>query len=152
MINKIETDSNNSQSISSIDNEIAIEKEKKYTLKTKITIKFDLLNEEFNSNIALSDLKKHINTKFHIQENEYRLLIGESLISDISNDTLVSSLLYKYKENNIIIKTYKNIIDVKKDLINYENILSKKISSKEEEIKLLVAENEKLKDDLQKFE
>ena len=80
------------------------------------------------------------------------MLIGESLISDISNDTLVSSLLNKYKENNIIIKTYKNIIDVKKDLINYENILSKKISSKEEEIKLLVAENEKLKDDLQKFE
>ena len=152
MINKIEPESNNSQSNASTINEIIIEKEKKYTLKTKIIIKFDLFSEEFNYNSTLGDLKKHINTKFHILENEYKLLIGESLISDISNDTLISSLLNKYKENSIIIKTYKNIIDVKKDLINYENILSKKISSKEEEIKLLVAENEKLKEDLQKYE
>ena len=151
MINKIEPESNNSQSNASTINEI-IEKEKKYILKTKIIIKFDLFSEEFNYNSTLGDLKKHINTKFHIQENEYKLLIGESLISDISNDTLISSLLNKYKENSIVIKTYKNIIDVKKDLINYENILSKKISSKEEEIKLLVAENEKLKEDLQKYE
>ena len=111
-------------------------------------IKFELLNKEYNSNMTLSDLKKYINTKFNIKEYEYKLFLDENSINDLSKDISIQSLLNKYNSNNIYIKTFKNILDVNKELNNYEKLLSKKISVKEEEIKLLNTEIEKLTEDL----
>ena len=151
MINKIEINTINSQECSNSINDIN-EKKKKYTLKAKITIKFDLLSKKFNSNMTVFDLKNYVNIKFHIQEFEYEISIGETPINNVSNDTLIASLINKYNVNNIIVKSYKSILDVNKELTNYENFLSKKISFKEEEIKLLSLENEKLKQDLNNIE
>ncbi len=147
MISKIEDDTKNSQSNINKINDIN-DKEKESILKTRIMIKFELLNKEYNSNMTLSDLKKYINTKFNIKEYEYKLFLDENSINDLSKDISIQSLLNKYNSNNIYIKTFKNILDVNKELNNYEKLLSKKISVKEEEIKLLNTESEKLIEDL----
>ena len=147
MISKIEDDTKNSQSNINKINDIN-DKEKESILKTRIMIKFELLNKEYNSNMTLSDLKKYINTKFNIKEYEYKLFLDENSINDLSKDISIQSLLNKYNSNNIYIKTFKNILDVNKELNNYEKLLSKKISVKEEEIKLLNTEIEKLTEDL----
>lgn len=147
MISKIEDDTKNSQLNINKINDIN-DKEKESILKTRIMIKFELLNKEYNSNMTLSDLKKYINTKFNIKEYEYKLFLDENSINDLSKDISIQSLLNKYNSNNIYIKTFKNILDVNKELNNYEKLLSKKISVKEEEIKLLNTEIEKLIEDL----
>ncbi len=147
MISKIEDDTKNSQLNINKINDIN-DKEKESILKTRIMIKFELLNKEYNSNMTLSDLKKYINTKFNIKEYEYKLFLDENSINDLSKDISIQSLLNKYNSNNIYIKTFKNILDVNKELNNYEKLLSKKISVKEEEIKLLNTESEKLIEDL----
>ena len=147
MISKIEDDTKNSQLNINKINDIN-DKEKESILKTRIMIKFELLNKEYNSNMTLSDLKKYINTKFNIKEYEYKLFLDENSINDLSKDISIQSLLNKYNSNNIYIKTFKNILDVNKELNNYEKLLSKKISIKEEEIKLLNTESEKLIEDL----
>ena len=147
MISKIEDDTKNSQSNINKINDIN-DKEKESILKTRIMIKFELLNKEYNLNMTLSDLKKYINTKFNIKEYEYKLFLDENSINDLSKDISIQSLLNKYNSNNIYIKTFKNILDVNKELNNYEKLLSKKISVKEEEIKLLNTESEKLIEDL----
>ena len=147
MISKIEDDTKNSQLNINKINDINV-KEKESILKTRIMIKFELLNKEYNSNMTLSDLKKYINTKFNIKEYEYKLFLDENSINDLSKDISIQSLLNKYNSNNIYIKTFKNILDVNKELNNYEKLLSKKISIKEEEIKLLNTESEKLIEDL----
>ena len=147
MISKIEDDTKNSQSNINKINDIN-DKEKESILKTRIMIKFELLNKEYNLNMTLSDLKKYINTKFNIKEYEYKLFLDENSINDLSKDISIQSLLNKYNSNNIYIKTFKNILDVNKELNNYEKLLSKKISVKEEEIKLLNTEIEKLTEDL----
>ena len=147
MISKIEDDTKNSQSNINKINDIN-DKEKESILKTRIIIKFELLNKEYNSNMTLSDLKKYINTKFNIKEYEYKLFLDENSMNDLSKDISIQSLLNKYNSNNIYIKTFKNILDENKELNNYEKLLSKKISVKEEEIKLLNTESEKLIEDL----
>ena len=147
MISKIEDDTKNSQLNINKINDIN-DKEKESVLKTRIMIKFELLNKEYNSNMTLSDLKKYINTKFNIKEYEYKLFLDENSINDLSKDISIQSLLNKYNSNNIYIKTFKNILDVNEELNNYEKLLSKKISVKEEEIKLLNTEIEKLTEDL----
>ena len=147
MISKIEDDTKNSQLNINKINDIN-DKEKESILKTRIMIKFELLNKEYNSNMTLSDLKKYINNKFNIKEYEYKLFLDENSMNDLSKDISIQSLLNKYNSNNIYIKTFKNILDVNKELNNYEKLLSKKISVKEEEIKLLNTEIEKLTEEL----
>ena len=51
-------------------------------------------------------------------------------------------------KKKIVIKTFKNTIDIEKQLNDYENILSKQISIKNDEINLLKIENEKIMQDL----
>ena len=117
-------------------------------LKTKLITIFEFVKKDFNLNETLLDLKKYINVKFHIQDYEYELYIGENLVSNFPPDTLVSNLLNKYNINKITIKAYKSIYDIQIELNNYENFLTKNISLKENEISLLKKEYEYIKQDL----
>ena len=124
------------------------QKESNSIFKSKILIKYDFTVRDSNSNMTLLDLKKEINKKFNIKEDEYELFIGEHSLNLVSNEIPIVSLLNKYKTNNIKIQSYKTILDSKRDIINYENILSKKILLKDDEIKMLNVEYEKIKEDL----
>jgi hypothetical protein len=124
------------------------QKESNSIFKSKVIIKYDFAIKDSNSNMTLLDLKKEINKKFNIKEDEYELFIGEHSLKLLSNEIPIVSLLNKYKTNNIKIQSYKTILDSKRDIINYENILSKKISLKDDEIKMLNVEYEKIKEDL----
>ena len=125
------------------------QKESNSIFKSKIIIKYDFAIKDSNSNMTLLDLKKEINKKFNIKEDEYELFIGEHSLKLLSNEIPIVSLLNKYKINNIKIQSYKTILDSKRDIINYENILTKKISLKDDEIKMLNVEYEKIKEDLE---
>ena len=98
--------------------------------------------------MTLSELKNEISKNYFISDNEYELFIGSKNINNESNNTLVTNLFEKYKSNNIIIKTNKNIFDLQNQLNSYDNFLTKKISLKTEEINLLSEEIESLKNDL----
>jgi len=124
------------------------QKESNSIFKSKILIKYDFTVRDSNSNMTLLDLKKEINKKFNIKEDEYELFIGEHSLNLVSNEIPIVSLLNKYKTNNIKIQSYKTILDSKREINNYENILSKKILLKDDEIKMLNVEYEKIKEDL----
>lgn len=128
------------------------EKEKNFIMKTRIILKYDFIKKESNKDITLFDLKKYINTKLHMQEYEYELFIGEHNLNCLSNDTYILNLLNKYKLNKIIIKTFKNVVDIINELNYYEKFLTKKISLKEDEIKFLKKEHEKLSEDLKNIQ
>ena len=117
-------------------------------IKAKIIFKYDQKIEISTPKFTLSDLKDEINKAYSIQKNEYYLLIGENNITDLPNDTDINTLLAKYNEKKIVIKTFKNTIDIEKQLNDYENILSKQLSIKNDEINLLKIEYEKIMQDL----
>ena len=119
-----------------------------YVLKTKLIIDFDFINRESNINMKLIDLKNIINSKFNIQEYEYELFLDEKSINNFPNETLIVDLLNKYNATKIIIKSYKNILDVQNQINSYEKLLIKNISLKDDEIKLLNNEYENIKNDL----
>ena len=116
--------------------------------KSKILIEYDYIIKDLNANITISEIKKDISKRFNLKEDEYELFIGEHSLKLLSNEISIVSLLNKYKINNIKIQSYKTILDSKRDIINYENILTKKISLKDDEIKMLNVEYEKIKEDL----
>jgi len=118
-------------------------------LKSKLIIIFDFIKKEQISNMTLLDLKKKINIKFNIHEYEYEILINEIPISNLSNEILILSLLNKYNTNKITIKTFKSIFDIQNELNNYEKLLTKNISLKDNEINLLNIEYDNIKKDLQ---
>ena len=116
-------------------------------IKAKIIFKYDqkiISTPKF----TLSELKDEINKAYSIQENEYYLLIDENNITDLPNDTDINTLLAKFNEKKIVIKSFKNIFDIEKQLNDYENILSKQISIRNDEINLLKIEYEKIMQDL----
>ena len=129
-------------------NEI-IEQNESTLLKSKLIIIFDFIKKEQISNMTLLDLKKKINIKFNIHEYEYEILINEIPITNLSNEILILSLLNKYNTNKITIKTFKSIFDIKNQLNNYEKLLTKNISLKDNEINLLNIEYDNIKKDLQ---
>ena len=90
-----------------------------------------------------------MNIKFNIHEYEYEILINEIPITNLSNEILILSLLNKYNTNKITIKTFKSIFDIKNQLNNYEKLLTKNISLKDNEINLLNIEYDNIKKDLQ---
>ena len=102
----------------------------------------------FNDFDAQNELRNEISKNYFISDDEYELFIGSKNINNESNNTLVTNLFEKYKSNNIIIKTNKNIFDLQNQLNSYDNFLTKKISLKTEEINLLSEEIESLKNDL----
>ena len=118
-------------------------------LKTKLIIKYDLVKKELNSNISLSDLKKFINTNFNMNEIKYELYIGENSINNLPDDTSILNLINKYNLNQITIKSFKNIFDVKNELNTYETFLTKNITLKNDEIDLIQKEYENIQKDLQ---
>ena len=118
-------------------------------LKTKLIIKYDLVKKELNSNISLSDLKKFINFNFNMNENKYELYIGENSINNLPDDTSILNLINKYNLNQITIKSFKNIFDVKNELNTYETFLTKNITLKNDEIDLIQKEYENIQKDLQ---
>ena len=126
-----------------------IEQNESTLLKSKLIIIFDFIKKEQISNMTLLDLKKKINIKFNIHEYEYEILINEIPISNLSNEILILSLLNKYNTNKITIKTFKSIFDIKNQLNNYEKLLTKNISLKDNEINLLNIEYDNIKKDLQ---
>jgi len=127
------------------------EKNNSPNVNAKVTISFSLNKNEPNPNLTLSDLKKNINTYFHMRESDYKLYIGNQLINKLSGSTLVKSLFEKYSVNTIEIKTLKSIIDTQNELNIYENFLDKKITQKENEIQNLNKEKENLINDLKEF-
>ena len=50
------------------------------------------------------------------------------------NKTSLESLVEQYKTSNFSIKSYKNIFDLKKQLVDYNEFLDRNIKLKEEEI------------------
>ena len=126
-----------------------IEQNESTLLKSKLIIIFDFIKKEQISNMTLLDLKKKINIKFNIHEYEYEIFINEIPISNLSNEILILSLLNKYNTNKITIKTFKSIFDIQNELNNYEKLLTKNISLKDNEINLLNIEYDNIKKDLQ---
>ena len=116
--------------------------------KSKILIEYDYIIKDLNANITISEIKKDISKRFNLKEDEYELFIGENSLNLLSNDKSIIFLLNKYKSNIINIKTYKSIFDCLREINNYENILTKQISSKDDDIKILNIEYEHLKEDL----
>lgn len=124
-------------------------KEEKYDkLDFKLISTYNLIINHSDINMTISELRKQINKNYSLKENEYQLLIGNYSINTLSNDTLVVDLLNKYKDNNIIIKTHKNIYDLQKQIIDYENFLTKNILIKNDEISSLNSEYENIIKDL----
>ena len=123
----IDTRPTNSSNINIINDNDNKEKEKNLILKTKIILKYDFIKKESNKDITLFDLKKFINTKFNMQEYDYELIIAEHNINHLSNNTSILNLLNKYKLNKIIIKAFKNVVDILNELNYYEKFLTKKM-------------------------
>ena len=117
--------------------------------KSKFKIIFDFNIKDIDSHYTLSELKIKINKKFNIQELEYDLFINEIKINNLPDDTQILYLFKKYNSNKIIIKSFKNIFDIYKELINYENHLINSISYKDNDIELLKTKYENMKKDLE---
>ena len=139
MENTTSQNSNNIISTQSINND---------KIKANIIFTYDITIDIQNPNYTLLDLKHNINKSYSIQENEYYLLIGEKEINNLPNDTCVHTVLKKYNQNKITIKSYKNSFDIEKQLNDYEKILEKKLLVTNDEINSLNLEYEKLTQDL----
>ena len=116
--------------------------------KVKIYIIHTIDLNFVDKDITLFRLKKQINQKLFLKEEEYSLFIDENDITNLSKKTLISELIDRYKDNKIIIKSDKNIFDIQKQINDYNNFLSEKINSKEKEIQLLKNQQESLINDL----
>ena len=116
--------------------------------KSKIIMEYDYNIKDLNVNMTISELKKDINKRLNHNDNEYKLFIGDNSIKVFPDSTSILFLLNEYKSNKIDIKSYKNIFDCTNEINCYENNLTKKISSKDDEIKKLNIEYETIKKDL----
>ena len=127
--------------------QININNNEKNNIKVQLAFKFEI-KMNITEKMTISELKTEISKNYFLTEDEYEIFIGENNINSEPNNINVMKLFEKYKSNNINIKTYKNILDLKDQLNNYENFLSKNISLKSKDIDLLSKEYENLKNDL----
>ena len=127
--------------------QININNNEKNNIKVQLAFKFEI-KMNITEKMTISELKTEISKNYFLTEDEYEIFIGENSINNEPNNINVMKLFEKYKYNNINIKTYKNILDLKDQLNNYENFLSKNISLKTKDIDLLSKEYENLKNDL----
>lgn len=127
--------------------QININNNEKNNIKVQLAFKFEI-KMNITEKMTISELKTEISKNYFLTEDEYEIFIGENSINNEPNNINVMKLFEKYKSNNINIKTYKNILDLKDQLNNYENFLSKNISLKSKDIDLLSKEYENLKNDL----
>ena len=121
-----------------------IQKSDKVNINIIHTIDLNFVDKD----ITLFRLKKQINQKLFLKEEEYSLFIDENDITNLSKKTLINELIDQYKDNKIIIKSDKNIFDIQKQINDYNNFLLEKINSKEKEIQLLKNQQESLINDL----
>ena len=127
--------------------QININNNEKNNIKVQLVFKFEI-KMNITEKMTISELKTEISKNYFLTEDEYEIFIGENSINNEPNNINVMKLFEKYKSNNINIKTYKNILDLKDQLNNYENFLSKNISLKSKDIDLLSKEYGNLKNDL----
>ncbi len=127
--------------------QININNNEKNNIKVQLAFKFEI-KMNITEKMTISELKTEISKNYFLTEDEYEIFIGENSINNEPNNINVMKLFEKYKSNNINIKTYKNILDLKDQLNNNENFLSKNISLKTKDIDLLSKEYENLKNDL----
>ena len=127
--------------------QININNNEKNNIKVQLAFKFEI-KMNITEKMTISELKTEISKNYFLTEDEYEIFIGENSINNEPNNINVMKLFEKHKSNNINIKTYKNILDLKDQLNNYENFLSKNISLKSKDIDLLSKEYENLKNDL----
>ena len=121
-----------------------IQKSDKVNINIIHTIDLNFVDKD----ITLFRLKKQINQKLFLKEEEYNLYINGNDITNLSKKTLINELIDQYKDNKIIIKSDKNIFDIQKQINDYNNFLLEKINSKEKEIQLLKNQQESLINDL----
>ena len=117
-------------------------------IKTHIIFISETIISGFNSDFSLLSIKKYINKKYSLQENEYEIYIGENNINNYPDNTLILSLLKKYQANVITVKTFRNAFDAQNQLNDYEKFLEKQILLKDEDIKTISLKVKKLMDDL----
>ena len=92
------------------------------------------LKINFPKEATLLDLKAQISKSFLIREDEYEIYLGNNSLYKINNKISLSSLIEKYQCSDFKIKTYKNIFDLKQQLIDYTEYMDNSIKEKEKEI------------------
>ncbi len=92
------------------------------------------LKINFPKEATLLDLKAQISKSFLMREDEYELYLGNNSLYKINNKISLSSLIEKYQCSDFKIKTYKNIFDLKQQLIDYTEYMDNSIKEKEKEI------------------
>jgi len=125
-INNINENNDNNNII--INNEIENEN---IIMNTTYTHKINL---NFPENATLFDLKTQISKNFLIREEEYELFLGENSLNKVNNKKLLNEIINKFKTKEFKIISYKNIFDLKMQLIDYNEYLEKSIKEKQKEI------------------
>ncbi len=92
------------------------------------------INLNFPENATLFDLKTQISKNFLIREEEYELFLGENSLSKVNNKKLLNEIINQPKTKEFKIKSYKNIFDLKTQLLDYNEYLEKSIKEKQKEI------------------
>ena len=92
------------------------------------------LKINFPKEATLLDLKTQISKSFLMREDEYDLFLGNNSLYKINNKVTLSSLIEKFQCSDFKIKTYKNIFDLKQQLIDYTEYMDNSIKEKEREI------------------
>ena len=92
------------------------------------------LKINFPKEATLLDLKTQISKSFLMREDEYDLFLGNNSLYKINNKVTLSSLIEKFQCSDFKIKTYKNIFDLKQQLIDYTEYMDNSIKEKEKEI------------------
>ena len=92
------------------------------------------LKISFPKEATLLDLKAQISKSFLMREDEYELYLGNNSLYKINNKVTLSSLIEKFQCSDFKIKTYKNIFDLKQQLIDYTEYMDNSIKEKEKEI------------------
>jgi len=98
------------------------------------TIYTHKINLNFPENATLFDLKTQISKNFLIREEEYELFLGENSLSKVNNKKLLNEIINQFKTKEFKIKSYKNIFDLKTQLLDYNEYLEKSIKEKQKEI------------------
>ena len=127
----------------------------KETKEEKVVLKINFKHDtkiNFPNEATLLALKTQISKNFLIREDEYELFLGDVSLSKMSNKTTLQSLVEQYKSTNFNIKSYKNIFDLKKQLVDYNEFLDKNIKIKEDEIISFKENLQKLQNELKEIE
>ena len=106
----------------------------------------------FPPQATILDLKTQISKNFLIREDEYELFLGSTSLSKIPNKTLLEPLIEQFNSKDFYIKSYKNIFDLKKQLVDYNEFLDKNIKLKEQEIASFQTHLDNLQNELKSIE